>query len=95
MIQQKTFRIIVTLLLSLFAVIAIGQQENVDSAILYLNKSFATNKLDSASDRAKRYCDDVKEAYFDKIRYACDKPEQIIDDEMWPLVKYREMLFMR
>ncbi len=51
MIQQKTFRIIVTLSLSLFAGIAIGQQENVDSAILYLNKSFATNRLDSASLR--------------------------------------------
>jgi signal transduction histidine kinase len=51
MIQQKTFRIIVTLSLSLYAGIAIGQQENVDSAILYLNKSFATNQLDSASFR--------------------------------------------
>jgi len=51
MIQQRTFRIIVTLSLSLYAGIAIGQQENVDSAILYLNKSFATNQLDSASFR--------------------------------------------
>jgi glutamine synthetase len=37
----------------------------------------------------------VKEAYFDKIRYSVDKLELLVDDESWPLVKYRELLFLR
>ena len=32
---------------------------------------------------------------FDKIRYHIDKLELYIDDEMWPLPKYRELLFIR
>ncbi|MGY6520915.1 MAG: glutamine synthetase III family protein [Mongoliitalea sp.] len=53
------------------------------------------NKEDDIVVRAKGYCTDVKEAYFDKIRYAADKLELIVDDEFWPLVKYREMLFIK
>jgi glutamine synthetase len=33
--------------------------------------------------------------YFEKIRYHVDKLELIVDDEIWPLPKYREMLFTR
>ena len=32
---------------------------------------------------------------FDKIRYYTDRLEMMIDDEIWPLTKYREMLFIR
>ncbi|PRY88524.1 glutamine synthetase III [Mongoliibacter ruber] len=53
------------------------------------------NKEDDIAKRAKGYCDNVKEAYFDKIRYAVDKLELLVDDEYWPLVKYREMLFIK
>jgi glutamine synthetase len=53
------------------------------------------NKEDDVVKRAKGYCTDVKEAYFDKIRYAADKLELLVDDEFWPLVKYREMLFIK
>jgi glutamine synthetase len=53
------------------------------------------NKMESTHDRAIAYCDDVKEKYFDKIRYAVDKLELLVDDEDWPLVKYRELLFLR
>ncbi len=31
----------------------------------------------------------------DKIRTVVDKLEMVIDDELWPLPKYREMLFFR
>ena len=31
--------------------------------------------------------------YFDQIRYHVDKLELIVDDELWPLPKYREILF--
>ncbi|UII30027.1 glutamine synthetase III [Fulvivirga ulvae] len=53
------------------------------------------NKVEDLREKAIGYCDDVKMKYFDKIRYAVDKLEMLIDDEDWPLVKYREMLFLR
>ena len=52
------------------------------------------NKIESARDRAIAYCEEVQ-PYFDKIRYESDKLELIIDDERWPLPKYREMLFSK
>ncbi|MDI1322909.1 MAG: glutamine synthetase III [Algoriphagus sp.] len=53
------------------------------------------NKEEEVVTRAKGYQSKVKAAYFDKIRYAVDKLELLVDDESWPLVKYREMLFIR
>jgi glutamine synthetase len=43
---------------------------------------------------ADAYCNKVK-PYFDEIRYHCDKLELMIDDELWPLAKYRELLFTK
>jgi len=51
------------------------------------------NKL-SGQKAADAYCDKVK-PYFDEIRYHCDKLELMVDDELWPLTKYRELLFTR
>lgn len=53
------------------------------------------NKITDTREKAIAYCDDVKVKYFDKIRYAVDKLELLVDDEDWPLVKYRELLFIR
>jgi glutamine synthetase len=53
------------------------------------------NKVTDTHKRAIGYCDDIKEKYFDKIRDAVDDLELLIDDEDWPLVKYRELLFLR
>ena len=53
------------------------------------------NKLTDTHKKALAYCDDVKEKYFDKIRDSVDKLELLIDNEDWPLVKYRELLFLR
>ena len=52
------------------------------------------NTLEEASAMAKAYCDEVK-PFFDEIRYHCDKLELIVDDAVWPLPKYRELLFIR
>lgn len=54
----------------------------------------AANKIGHAEDKAVAYCDTVK-VYFDEIRYHADKLELLIDDELWPLPKFREMLFTR
>jgi len=53
------------------------------------------NKLTDTHKKADGYCEDIKEKYFDKIRDAVDKLELLVDNEDWPLVKYREMLFLR
>ncbi|MEQ8927740.1 MAG: glutamine synthetase III [Fulvivirga sp.] len=53
------------------------------------------NKITDTRKKAIAYCDDVKSKYFEKIRYSVDKLELVVDDEDWPLVKYREMLFLR
>ena len=52
------------------------------------------NLIEDAEAKAIVYCDKVK-PYFDEVRYHCDKLELMIDDELWPLTKYREMLFTR
>ncbi|MBG7611263.1 glutamine synthetase III [Polaribacter sp. BAL334] len=43
---------------------------------------------------ADAYCKTVK-PFFDQIRYHCDKLETMVDDGLWPLTKYRELLFTR
>jgi glutamine synthetase len=53
------------------------------------------NALTDTRAKAIAYCDDVKGAYFDKIRYHVDKLEVLVDDSEWLLPKYREILFLR
>jgi glutamine synthetase len=53
------------------------------------------NAIESTRDRAIAYCSQIKEVYFDEIRYHVDKLEQLVDDEQWSLPKYRELLFLR
>lgn len=52
------------------------------------------NKIEHAEDKAIAYCDNVK-IHFDEIRYHADKLELLVEDELWPLPKFREMLFTR
>ncbi|MFZ0491213.1 MAG: glutamine synthetase III [Salegentibacter sp.] len=52
------------------------------------------NKIEDVEKKAFAYCDDVK-PFFEQIRYHCDKLELLVDDELWPLTKYRELLFTR
>ena len=52
------------------------------------------NKQANLEKRANGYCKTVK-PFFEDIRYHCDKLELMIDDELWPLTKYRELLFTK
>jgi len=52
------------------------------------------NALTDAQKMAEMYCDKVK-PYFEIIREHCDKLELLVDDEIWTLTKYRELLFTR
>ena len=53
------------------------------------------NKIGDTHKRAIGYCEDIKEKYFEVIRDSVDKLELLVDNEDWPLVKYRELLFLR
>ncbi len=52
------------------------------------------NKIEDIEHRAEAYKDTVL-PYFEKIRNHVDKLELLVDDEIWPLPKYRELLFLK
>ena len=74
--------------------------EEISSHIEKINKGITemidarreANKIEGAEEKAFAYCDKVR-PYFDDIRYHCDKLEILVDDELWPITKYRELLF--
>ena len=52
------------------------------------------NNLEDTEKMAAAYCNKVK-PYFEIIREHSDKLELLVDDEMWPLTKYRELFFIK
>jgi glutamine synthetase len=52
------------------------------------------NKIECQREKAIAYHDTVA-PFLEEIRYDIDKLEMVIDDEIWPLPKYRELLFIR
>ncbi len=52
------------------------------------------NRIEDEREKAIAYHDNVA-PYMEKIRYHIDKLELMVDNEMWPLPKYRELLFIR
>ena len=82
-----------------------AQIEIIERISLHLNKMRVAaekmleqrkvaNKIEHAEEKAIAYCDNVK-SYFDEIRYHADKLELLVEDELWPLPKFRELLFTR
>ena len=57
-----------------------------------INERKKANIINDSLKKAEVYCNKVKPLFSD-IRNGCDKLELLIDDELWPLVKYRELLF--
>ena len=52
------------------------------------------DKIEDELKKAYAYCEKIL-PFFDDIRYHCDKLELVVDDDLWPLAKYRELLFCR
>ncbi|NNK76109.1 MAG: glutamine synthetase type III [Maribacter sp.] len=52
------------------------------------------NVMTDSKKKAYAYCDNVR-PHFEQIRYHCDKLERLVDDQLWPLTKYRELLFVK
>lgn len=59
-----------------------------------VNARKAANKIECEREKAIAYHDTVKPC-LSEIRYHIDKLELMVDNEMWPLPKYRELLFIR
>lgn len=58
----------------------------------FLRVKDSTHGLAEEGQKMKRLADEVQPAAF-KLREACDQAEKLVADELWPLPKYREMLF--
>jgi glutamine synthetase len=80
-----------------------SQMETLRKLSVYINELSAdveqlieerrmANRIEDMSQRAKVYSRNVKNM-MDKVRYNADHLERVIDDEIWPLPKYRELLF--
>lgn len=68
-----------------------GINKNVD---LMTEERKKANNIGNVEKTAEAYCEKVK-PFFEIIRDHCDKLELLVDDEMWTLTKYRELLFTR
>lgn len=66
-------------------------QEMLDELLEERKKA---NKIENIRSKAKAYSEKVK-PYLENIRYHIDKLELIVDDDLWPLPKYRELLYAR
>lgn len=87
------------------ATVAKAQKDVLSQLAVLINKlSDSVDKLKAANEnahkgkttslQAKAYCDKVK-PLLDEVRQHCDAIELLVDDAVWTLPKYREMLFIR
>ncbi len=65
-----------------------------DNVYAMVEERKIANALEHARDKAIAYDEKVK-AYFEPIRYHVDKLELLVDDNAWPLPKFRELLFIK
>ncbi|MEM8521590.1 glutamine synthetase III [Flavobacterium sp. PL12] len=69
--------------------------EGINSNVVAMtNERKKANTLNDAQEMAEAYCNNVK-PYFETIRKHCDKLELLVDNEIWTLTKYRELLFTK
>ena len=60
-----------------------------------INARKICNEMTNTRTKAIAYQSQVKDVFFDDIRYHADKLELLVDDREWYLPKYRELLFLR
>lgn len=64
---------------------------NIDKLLVALEKA---RGVDDLNEKAELFCFNVK-PFFEAIRSSSDTLEMMIDDELWPMTKYRELLFTK
>jgi glutamine synthetase len=83
-----------------------NQQQILEQISVHINKTSELvekmiearkicNAMDNTRTKAIAYQSQVKDVFFDEIRYHVDKLELLVDDREWYLPKYREILFLR
>lgn len=80
--------------LNLLKVVSNHIQEVNDNVESMIEARKRANNTEDMHKRASMYCHEVK-THFETIRYHADKLELIVDDKLWPLPKYRELLYLR
>ncbi|MBF4473702.1 MULTISPECIES: glutamine synthetase III [Flavobacterium] len=72
-----------------------GHIEGINSKVEEMTEERKkANNLTDAQAMAEAYCNNVK-PYFEIIRSHCDKLELLVDNELWTLTKYRELLLTK
>jgi len=66
-------------------------KNNVDEMVAERKKA---NAIEDIREKSIAYDEKVK-TFFDPIRYHVDKLELLVEDSMWPLPKFRELLFIK
>ena len=85
------------------AVLCASEIDTLKKISMYVNRISAdvdalvearkkANRIENIAERAKVYSYEVK-SMMEQVRDSADNLEMLIDDEMWPLPKYRELLF--
>jgi glutamine synthetase len=74
--------------------ISLHMNKMKDASDAMLQQRKLANKIEDVEKKALAYCDKVK-SHFEEIRYHADKLELLVEDELWPLPKFRELLFTR
>tara|TARA_B100001059_G_scaffold112615_1_gene112804 strand:+ start:7451 stop:9637 length:2187 start_codon:yes stop_codon:yes gene_type:complete len=72
-----------------------GHIDEINKGIVQMVETRKTlEKIEDEFKKAYAYCENVL-PFLNDIRYHCDKLELVVDDDLWPLAKYRELLFCR
>ncbi len=74
--------------------ISLHISEIKENVILMIEERKVANKIEDPEEQALYYNEKVF-PYFEIIRYHADKLELMVDDKLWPLPKYRELLFLK
>ncbi len=92
--SEKEFKTLAKEQMSMIAEIS-GHVSIIKVEVENLLKQIADAKTAENSQlMAETFCNKVK-PLFDKIRDSSDELEMLVDDELWPMTKYRELLFTR
>ena len=92
--DEKTFESVAKEQLEMIKDISARISKILSSKEQMLQARKDANATEDVREKAIAYYDNVK-PYFEVIRYESDKLELMIDDEQWPMPKFREMLFTR
>ncbi|MCL4150397.1 UNVERIFIED_CONTAM: hypothetical protein GTU68_019573 [Idotea baltica] len=66
----------------------------INALVLEMKEEKIKANQKTGLELSEDYCNKVK-PFFDKIRFHCDQLETMVDDNLWPLTKYRELLFTK